>query len=159
MKWPQIHGGQKEGSSMAVHLTKEGFLHILREEDAKTDDAELVRSFEEWERRACSWPLKRLVAIWNDLPGVVPVGKFTNRKIALERIWRFLQVSEPATPRKEQSRIPFREGSKAAQVYALLGRPEGATRREIEQLTGWQRHSVRGFLSAGVRKGYKLRTF
>ncbi|MFL6446485.1 MAG: DUF3489 domain-containing protein [Bryobacteraceae bacterium] len=28
--------------------------------------------------------------------------------------------------------------SKAAQVYALLGRPEGATRREIEQLTGWQ---------------------
>src|SRR3954467_3171242 len=48
----------------------------------------------------------------------------------------------------------------AVQVYALLGRPEGATRREIEQLTGWQRHSVRGFLSASVRKqGYKLRTF
>jgi len=45
-------------------------------------------------------------------------------------------------------------------VFALLGRPEGATRREIEQLTGWQRHSVRGFLSASVRKqGYKLRTF
>jgi hypothetical protein len=45
-------------------------------------------------------------------------------------------------------------------VYALLGRPEGATTREIQHLTGWQRHSVRGFLSASVRKqGYKLRSF
>ncbi len=77
------------------------------------------------------------------------------------RIWRFLHPPEKRRPGKRQNRrIPFREGSKAAQVYALLGRPEGATRREIEQLTGWQRHSVRGFLSAGVRKqGYKLRLF
>src|SRR3954447_743580 len=122
MKWPQNHVGQKESSSMPVHLTKEGLLNTLSEEEARTEDAELVRSFAEWEARACSWPLKRLVAIWNDLPGVVPVGKFTNRKIAVERIWRFLQVSEPATLRKgkEQSRMPFREGSKAAQVYALL---------------------------------------
>src|SRR4051794_38161903 len=63
-------------------------------------------------------------------------------------------------PKAAEQKNPFREGSKAAQVYALLGRPEGATGREIEQLTGWERHSVRGFLSAGVRKqGYKLRLF
>src|SRR3982751_6939584 len=89
MKWPQNHVGQKESSSMPVHLTTEGWLNTLSEEEARTEDAELVRSFAEWEARACSWPLKRLVASWNDLPGVVPVGKFTNRKIAVERIWRF----------------------------------------------------------------------
>src|SRR3954469_11507258 len=75
-----------------------------------------------------------------------------------------LGVSSPAraneAPESGRTKESLREGSKAAQVYALLGRPEGATRREIEQLTGWQRHSVRGFLSAGVRKqGYKLRLF
>src|SRR3954451_23847201 len=120
-----------------------------------------VTSLKDWRALASAWPLKQLVAIWNDLPGGVPVQKFTNREIALERIWRSVHGSEATgnQSRREQKN-PFREGSKAAQVYALLGRPEGATRREIEQLTGWQRHSVRGFLSAGVRKqGYKLRLF
>jgi hypothetical protein len=119
-----------------------------------------VTSLEEWRALASAWPLKRLVAIWNDLPGVPPVQKFTNREIALERIWRSVHGGEGRQNPSREQKNPFREESKAAQVFALLGRPEGATRREIEQLTGWQRHSVRGFLSASVRKqGYKLRTF
>jgi hypothetical protein len=155
-------GGQKESSSMPVHVTKEGLLHTVSGEEVKTEDIELVRSFEEWEQRAGSWPLKRLVAIWNDLPGVLAVQKFTSREIALERIWRFLHAPEQARQRKgkQQSRIHFREGSKAAQVYALLCRPEGATAHELQELTGWQRHSVRGFLSASLRKrGQKVRSF
>src|SRR3954465_13946107 len=115
--------GPDRGQQNAVHLTKEGFLlPTLSEEEAKPEDAALVRSFEEWEGRAGSWPLKRLVGIWNELPGVVPIQKFTSREIALERIWRFLHPPAPGSQqkRKEQSRIQFREGSKAAQVYALL---------------------------------------
>jgi hypothetical protein len=34
---------------------------------------------------------KRLVEIWNNLPGVKPVTKFTNRKVATERIWKAIQ--------------------------------------------------------------------
>ena len=34
---------------------------------------------------------KRLLDIWNSLPGVSPVKKFTNRKIATERIWKAIQ--------------------------------------------------------------------
>ena len=34
---------------------------------------------------------KRLVEIWNSLPGVKPATKFANRKVATERIWRVIQ--------------------------------------------------------------------
>jgi hypothetical protein len=34
---------------------------------------------------------KRLVEIWNSLPGVKPATKFANRKVATERIWRVVQ--------------------------------------------------------------------
>jgi hypothetical protein len=34
---------------------------------------------------------KRLLAIWNSLPGVQPVTKFANRKVATERIWKAIQ--------------------------------------------------------------------
>src|ERR1039457_3373865 len=34
---------------------------------------------------------KRLAAIWNSLPGVQPVTKFANRKVATERIWKAIQ--------------------------------------------------------------------
>src|SRR6202041_1828025 len=34
---------------------------------------------------------QRLVEIWNSLPGVKPVTKFTSRKIASERIWKAIQ--------------------------------------------------------------------
>ena len=45
-----------------------------------------------------------------------------------------------------------REGSKAATVLDLLKRPGGASMKELLKATGWQPHSVRGFLSGAIRK-------
>jgi preprotein translocase subunit SecD len=166
---------------------------------------------------------KRLVEIWNSLPGVKPVTKFTNRKVATERIWKAIQglgeraaaapvaeprlgstnadtalveipAAEPATaqatesiatagaqfpdvaskearpanqaarskkpPTGESKSNGTHEGSKAAQVIAMLQRNNGATLAEIMLKFGWQAHTVRGFMAGAMKKaGYIVESF
>lgn len=53
-----------------------------------------------------------------------------------------------------------REGSKTAQVVAMLQRAKGATISEIMDKMGWQRHTVRGFMAGAMNKaGYQVESF
>ena len=53
-----------------------------------------------------------------------------------------------------------REGSKTAQVVAMLQRTNGATLAEIMDKMGWQKHTVRGFMAGTMKKaGYTVESF
>jgi hypothetical protein len=70
------------------------------------------------------------------------------------------------TTRKPKAQVPSRRSKKPAavpeptarrvtkeqMVIQALCRPEGATVTELMELTGWQNHSVRGFLSGTAKK-------
>jgi hypothetical protein len=62
-----------------------------------------------------------------------------------------------ARPKRQRKTSSARRVTKTAKILALLGRPEGASLAELKRATGWQAHSVRGFLSGAVRKQMGLR--
>jgi hypothetical protein len=59
-----------------------------------------------------------------------------------------------APPAKKAAKA--RHGSKTAKILDLLKRPGGVTLKELMKATGWQAHSVRGFISGTVVKKMKI---
>jgi len=79
---------------------------------------------------------------------VAPQGAHVAKKKA--------KPDKKATPAKKAPKAKkaakVREGSKTDKVLDLLKRPGGVTAKELMKATGWQPHSVRGFLSGTIGK-------
>jgi hypothetical protein len=116
------------------------------------------------------WASGKLVEIWNQLPEVTPIRKFTDRKFAVARIWKAVQTLEPLVApqaaqepakkvrlgRKAITQDGAPQANKTATVLDLLRREGGATLDDIMSATGWQAHSVRGFISSVLGKRMSL---
>src|SRR5687767_15909364 len=65
-------------------------------------------------------------------------------------------AKKPAKRPAKEARVP-RAASKGAMILDLLRRAKGATLPQIMEVTGWQAHSVRGFIStAGKKPGIEI---
>ena len=90
---------------------------------------------------------KRLLALWNALPGVEKRKKVGDRDALIDQLWSAIErLPEPEPPSEEK------RPSKQGEVIAMLRRPEGATVDEVASATGWQRHTVRGLFSGTLKK-------
>jgi Protein of unknown function (DUF3489) len=61
-------------------------------------------------------------------------------------------ASEPAAGPDSARVQKTREGTKQAQLVAMLQRPEGATIAQVVEATDWQPHTVRGALAGALKK-------
>ena len=87
------------------------------------------------------------------------IRKFKDRATALSRIWKQAQSLPPFVEPTPVEEVPAQQeaksesgGSKKDLVVAMLDAAEGVTLAQIMAATGWQKHSVRGFLSGAVGK-------
>jgi hypothetical protein len=110
-----------------------------------TDGETAVASKEEL--RAAPLRGKRLLALWNALPGVEKRKKVGDRGALIDQLWLAIEALPDPEPEADAKRP-----SKQDEVIAMLRRPDGATVDEVANATGWQRHTVRGVFSGTLKK-------
>jgi hypothetical protein len=77
--------------------------------------------------------------------------KGATRKKGAPKGQKAAKGGKPGKKAAKESTMPRAE-SKGAKILALIRRPKGATLADLAKLTGWQNHSIRGFLSGAVGK-------
>ena len=117
---------------------------LCREPPAAVNEGEIAVASNE-ELRAARLSGKRLLALWNALPGVERRKKVGDRDALIDQLW--LAIEALPDPQSDAKRA-----SKQDAVIAMLRRPEGATVDEVASATGWQRHTVRGVFSGTLKK-------
>ena len=131
---------------MRVYIIGNDGITLSREAPATFSEGEIAVASKE-ELHAAPLSGKRLLALWNALPGVEKRKKVGERPALIDQLWSAIEAlpdPEPPSDAKRQS--------KQDEVIAMLRRPEGATVDEVANATGWQRHTVRGVFSGTLKQ-------
>jgi hypothetical protein len=127
---------------MRIYIISNDGITLCREPPTTVNDGEIAVASNE-ELHAARLSGKRLLALWNALPGVEKRRKVGDRDALVEQLWSAIEtLPDPDAKRP----------SKQDEVIAMLRRPEGATVNEVVSATGWQRHTVRGIFSGTLKK-------
>src|SRR5216684_1183954 len=101
-------GGTKESEMTTYMIDAQNSITALGSQQADFE-GEIFASQQELADLAAKWPANRLVEVWNGIPGLTPVKKFTDRKSAVSRIWKAIQsldgggATEAATTAPERA--------------------------------------------------------
>jgi hypothetical protein len=136
----------QENPLMRVYIIGNDGITLCREAPAAVNDGEIAVASNE-ELHAAPLSGKRLLALWNALPGVEKRKKVGDRNALIDQLWSAIE----ALPNPEPQPDP-KPPSKQDVVIAMLRLPEGATVDEVASVTGWQRHTVRGVFSGTLKK-------
>ena len=131
---------------MRVYIIGNDGITLCREPPAAINDGEIPLASKE-ELHAAPLSGKRLLALWNALPGVEKRRKVGDRDALIDQLWSAIEM----LPDPDAQPGPKRP-SKQDVVIAMLRQPEGATVEEVASVTGWQRHTVRGVFSGTLKK-------
>src|SRR5215813_6320678 len=133
--------GQSGEPTMRIYIIGNDGITLCREAPATVSEGEIAVASKE-DLHAAPLSGKRLLALWNALPGVERRRKVGDREALIDQLWSAIEaLPEPEPP------SDGKEPSKQAAVIAMLQRPEGATVEEVASAMGWQRHTVRGLFS------------
>ena len=129
---------------MRIYIIGNDGITLCRTAPATVNDGEIAVASNE-ELHAAPLSARRLLALWNALPGVERRKKVGDRDALIDQLWSAIEtLPEPQSDLKRPS--------KQDAVIAMLCRPEGATVDEVVGATGWQRHTVRGVFSGTLKK-------
>ena len=118
---------------MRIYIIGNDGITLCREPPATIDKGEIAVASRE-ELHAARLSGKRLLALWNALPGVEKLTKVGDRSMLIDRLWPAIEAL-PDPDQQSDTKRP----SKQHAVIAMLQRPEGATVDEVATAMGWQR--------------------
>ena len=130
---------------MRIYIIGSDGIMLCREARAALNDGEIAVASNE-ELHAAPLSAKRLLSLWNALPGVEKRKKVGDRDALIDQLWSAIELLPVPEPQ------PAKRPSKQDVVIAMLRQPEGATVDEVASVTGWQCHTVRGVFSGALRK-------
>ena len=131
---------------MRIYIIGNDRITLCGKPPAAVNNCEIIIASNE-ELHATALGGKRLLALWNTLPGVEKRRKVGNRDALIDELWSAIEMLPDPEPQSEAKRP-----SKQEEVIAMLRRPEGVTVDEVARVTGWQRHTVRGVFSGTLKK-------